>query len=341
MFQRFQKDIIDRYISLSRKSRVHMTVGPIDETVLNSMRAEMNSSRFTLPEIADFMNDVRLHAVVTVSVSATSTNPNSTPIIINILARTPADIPPELLLHRVALRMFVLKEYLNISRDTLVYWLIPCTVARTYPEGSHHVLPKHINGGYTYLTHPCSVTGVCPHTPRSDIYVYRYQEFPKVMLHETLHQSRLDTSAYSYWTQEVVNTLKKLCNISLDTTLLPNEAIVETWATLFQIVFLSNPHSSGIHFPLKTALRLEQDWGNKQAQRIIESTKKKPWTEESNAYCYVVIKSALLSNPDGFIRAANVGSGLVDYVFGALREKRTAIPKMNIKCFRMTLLGDL
>lgn len=341
MFQRFQKDIIKRCRALHQRASVNIQTGPIDKTVLDAIRAEMSSSnRFTLPELGGFLDDVRLHTVVTVTAGGVGTTTTTTPVIINIVARTPADIPPELLLERVALRICVVKDYLEIARDTLIYWLIPCTTARTYPEASQHVSPKHINGGYTYVTHPCTITGVCPHTPRSNIYVYRYQEFPKVMLHETIHQSRLDTSSHGIWTSEVINNLKKLCNISSETTLLPNEAIVETWATLFQIVFLS------LHYvPVKTALSLEQDWGNKQASRIIESTTRKPWIEESNAYCYVVIKSALLHNPDEFI-GARASANIVEYVFRALRdktyiEKRAATPKIKTNCFRMTLLGDL
>ena len=78
----------------------------------------------------------------------------------------------------------------------------------------------------------------------------------------------------------MVNTLKTMCNIAPETTLLPNEAIVEMWATLFQCVFVSMMFP-----PLQNIIAVEQEWGLAQARRIIESTKKKAWVEESNSYC--------------------------------------------------------
>lgn len=100
-------------------------------------------------------------------------------------------------------RAHLLHTYLQIKKP-LIFWIIPTTSPRRFPSPNQPVTQENINGGYTYLQ-------------GNTIYIYRQEDYPKVMLHEIIHHSAINsTSVY-------------------------NEAIVEFWAVLFHVLFISTP----------------------------------------------------------------------------------------------------
>jgi hypothetical protein len=77
---------------------------------------------------------------------------------------------------------------------------------RGFPQGGQDLGPEHVNGGYTT---PCSTHG---------IYIYRYEEHTRVLIHEMMHAACLDEQAWQ---------------------IPEREAMVETWAELILIALVS------------------------------------------------------------------------------------------------------
>jgi hypothetical protein len=77
---------------------------------------------------------------------------------------------------------------------------------REFPEAGQDLAAEHVNGGYTT---PCSTEG---------IFIYRYEEATRVLVHEMMHAACLDEHGW---------------------TIPHTEAMVETWAELILIALLS------------------------------------------------------------------------------------------------------
>ena len=77
---------------------------------------------------------------------------------------------------------------------------------REFPEEGQDLGPEHVNGGYTM---PCSTHG---------IFIYRYEEHTRVLIHEMVHAACLDEQEWS---------------------IPEREAMVETWAELILIALVS------------------------------------------------------------------------------------------------------
>ena len=79
----------------------------------------------------------------------------------------------------------------NINKE-ITYWFLPNEDNRSFPIEGNIVTPHSINGGYTYTT-------------ENDIYIYRYEDFCKVMIHELLHHSIIESN--TTWTDDQINNL--------------------------------------------------------------------------------------------------------------------------------------
>lgn len=365
------KEHLKRVVDDSAHVTCTVSYNPLDKNplLLDRMIGELGRSRFSLQQTRTFLSECRdnpaaLHVVCQIQDQGTTST-----ITLNVIVRNAHDLPPVLLLKRVLKRVYALKRLLDIPRETINYWLVPCKQHRWFPSRGD-VEPKHINGGYTYVSPTCNCisasdsvdNGTCVPQKSADIYLFRYQEFPKVMLHETLHHSRVETGDDMLRNRLAeIAFLKTYCNIDKDTLILPNEAIVETWAIIMHTLFVSLE----LGLPAKGLLEKEKEWGDRQAQRIVSSISKSKdhlWKEDSNSYCYVVIKAALLHNVDEFIvKSLSTGDGagtgtctsstnasvdMVSYILKALQNKeylakRASRRRIKTDSFRMSVYGDL
>lgn len=221
---------------------------------------------------------------------------------------------------------------LNITK-TFNIWFIPLSNKRLFPNESIQITVNNINGGFTYSS-------------GNDIYIHREEEFPKVILHEFLHHSFFDTS--NVWTTSDIDTLKNLFNISDKSNFIPNEAIIELWAEIFHLLFISNE----LDISFNNLYNDELKWGIYQTINLLkhkETLNLNEWNEKTNAYSYIIIKTILLNNLKQFIDLP------IPYNTHALTSfiiKSYEIFKNNFntqilhntqknKSLRMTIYGDL
>lgn len=174
-----------------------------------------------------------------------------------------------------------IKNLYNIQKP-LTYYISLNTAKRYFAKKGEVMQAKHINGGFT---NPYS----------NKIYIVRKQEYAKVMLHELLHHCR-HINKYD-WHPTFLARLKNHFNIHKECKFYPNEAVVETLAHLIYVC-LSAMHR---RMSFKMLLKKEKEYSCALAHRIIKMQNNKTWYEETNTYCYVILKSIFLCNFDRFI----------------------------------------
>ena len=305
------------------------TMNIFSESTREQLMVEMTGSNFKVQEAVSFIRETKWQtSVICESVT------------IHVLHRARdinADVPVSQV-QRVAWRVACMFRVLGMQ-GPMVYWFIPSLATKVFPEISRCVDKSHVNSAYTY-------------TDGHEVYIYRREEFPKVMLHEALHHSQFDTG--SRWEQPLLKRVFQKFSISPETKLRPNEAIVETWAELFHLAFIS--HEYNLDF--KKLYAMELQWSLQQARRIVSRQGGGgggigPWKEKTHAYSYYVIRSFFMFDPNAFVRIAREKKSIIRLraSYMDLAEKiadsrayRSAIREASVPkhaCFRMTLFGDL
>ena len=110
-----------------------------------------------------------------------------------------------------------------LKNKQMTIHLIPSPAKKIFKEDGI-MTSENINSGFTYVN-------------RNDIYIFRKEEFPKVVLHELIHH---DLNIHQdEFNEKNKRLLKEHFNICDDTTLILNETIIELWATILQLAFVS------------------------------------------------------------------------------------------------------
>lgn len=216
-----------------------------------------------------------------------------------------------------------LVKYFNMTKSFNIY-IVMAPYKRFFPAKKNMINVEHINGGFT------SILG-------NDIFIFRSEEFSKVILHEVLHHCPIVHS--EMWTNENIISLKKEFNINKSMQLIPNESVVELWATLMHCAFLS--FSYDMHF--SDILNVEKQFSIMQYNKIIKKQQyasDKIWNEYTNAYCYIVFKTIMLFN----LHKLDLLKLKPEYVTTFLIDNKNTIPKVTInktKSLRMMCTSDL
>lgn len=231
---------------------------------------------------------------------------------------------PHFMMIKSAKRIAAMCTIFSIPRFNV--YIIPVPIPRKFPSKGI-VSPDNINGGYTYIE-------------GTDIYIYRQEEWPKVLLHEFLHRTIADS--YSHWDHKKVATFKSLYNIHSGTPLLMNEAVIEALAIVYHMSFLSL--ELGLDF--KRLYTTEMQWTRQQVERMLLLQSKLPnqiWIEQSNAFAYIIIKYLLLKDITRFLKiqprdTKAVSELLLEQTLDVVASKKNSYVNASM---RMTVFGDL
>lgn len=223
------------------------------------------------------------------------------------------------------------KHYIDIV-------LLPIQEPRKKPIAGEKIEPMHVNGGYTYLT---------DHT----IYIYRLEEWPKVMLHELLHN--VPSLQNIAWKPDHIKQLYEEFRIDMSgcptdckTILEPTEAIIETWAIFLHTVFVSLETLSRDFTRL---LAEEIKWNDQQVAWILKKRHENHdgiWRENTHAFSYLVLRCILFHHLDDFLKMKLPYSGniLTDFIIKKWKSVQIEIIKLPYKkqnSLRMSRFGNL
>lgn len=239
------------------------------------------------------------------------------------------------LCQKVCRRVARLQRIFPTDPKDLTVWLFLTDAKRVLPE-SGHVHPRHINGGYTYLK-------------GNEIFVLRREEFPKVVLHEVLHHTKVHISE---WDPTALQKLYDTFNISADkcssrmdtcsTRLEPNEAVVETWAEIMHLKFITEEYG----VPFDSLYQRELEHAFQQSKKLLKHQERESpdWKEGTHSYSYIVLRTLLLLTFFEWSKRSYSTEALSDHLIRTFNTARVQqlIAKAKIKdnSLRMTLFGD-
>ncbi len=211
-------------------------------------------------------------------------------------------------------------KYFALSKNFNIH-LVLAPHKRLFPAMKKLINVENINGGFT------SVNG-------NDIYVFREEEFPKVILHEILHHSPVHSEV---WTKYQTDQLKLAFKISPNMRLVCNEAVVEVFATVIHCIFISFVYKQ----PLKKIINTEVHYSIHQSNKFLAKQRQLPsglWNEYTNSFCYIVFKTILLIN---FSKLTTLTP---EYITKFLIANKYTIPVLktdNNKSLRMMVTSNL
>lgn len=300
--------------------QIDIVTRPLDQSERKMLLGELTKSKFTIAELSAFIQS----SINVVVVSCEG-------VVFNCLEPGHGHgscVPLTTLEHTMRRVLCTLR--LCKDEKSMVFWIVPCDAAKEFPQQGKVVSAEHVNSGFTY-------------NEGNTVYIYRKEELPKVILHETIHHlCSIDSNLL--WKQEHLERMFTIFNIHRTTVLRPNEAIVEAWAELFHLAFVATHY--GMDFA--TLYEKELQWSLMQAKRILAKQGKTKWRENTYSYSYYVIKSLFMFSPDAFLQASDSGDmmkivTLAKKIFTSQEYIRaihkTVLPRH--KSFRMTQYGDL
>lgn len=275
--------VSQEWVARARENMGHNSLVEMVETLdrgeIETYQRELGASNYTLPEVGPFMaRCTKRHTFV------------MGPVRIQLLCRRVAgktlrgQIVRSLRRANAVLQMFAIAD---AKRFTVV--LVPTNRPREKPSEGDIVEPLHVNGGYTYV--------------RGDkIYIYRLEEWPKVMLHEILHH--VPELQGIRWGTAQLRTLYKTFEIDMQgcpdqcrTALEPTEAVIETWAIFLHTVFMA-VETGGDFVSL---LRDEISWGDHHIRWILKKKGAGEWREDTHVFSYIVLRGVLLHHLERFL----------------------------------------
>ena len=233
---------------------------------------------------------------------------------------------------KILLRLIAVSNYFKITHPIRI-WFIPCNIKRFFPKKKEPIDQEHINGAYTYTSN---------HT----IFVYRLDEFPKVFIHELLHNSILDTTIpeeqelYPLFSIDQTN-----CNTYCKTQLRVNEAVIEAWALMTHLQFVASESKKSFDDLLKDEL----EWSLYLCKKLKEYQEQiyPVWKEFTHSYSYIRLKTCILFFKDAFlkIKYPYTGKQIVNffkkYNFDPTFEKAIQNAKdFKSNSFNMTVYGN-
>jgi len=233
-------------------------------------------------------------------------------------------------------------------RAALVVNVVPSPAKRSFPPPGTPIGPEHINGGFTYVSGAAPGAGAA--AAPAEIYVLRREEFPKVVLHEILHHSRVhaDDAAWAPHRRALYahfNVSERGCSVACETDIRPNEAIVETWATVQQCAALSRELGA----PIGELLAAERDHALAVAARCerhrLTLAAGGEWQERTHAFSYIQLRAIILRDLPGFLEAAGApeydAAKAARWLLSAPPLARAAPTAHGADTLRMSLLGDM
>jgi hypothetical protein len=165
-------------------------------------------------------------------------------------------------------------QYLMIKSNKqipITIYLVLTKLNKQFPNKNKVIDITHANTGYTDLR-------------ENIIFIWRLEEFEKVLFHETLHFADMDSRDLKYdKLNSVIKIQGKECYY---------EAVTDYWAIFYYIIYLSLV----THREIKTLLELELGFIKNQAQQlynIMGLDKTKIIVQKTPAYSYYILKYML------------------------------------------------
>lgn len=185
-------------------------------------------------------------------------------------------------IQRIVKRVYNLSHYYN---RTFNIYLLLTPLKKSFNSNIYEPLNENnINSGFTYYK-------------GNSIYLIRLEELPKVLLHEIIHHNDLIHNKFKL---SNIKKLKECFKIDNKIDIDPNEGIIELWACLIHLYFISKEYNKDYYSLFKNELKYSLIKSN----QILNIQKKLPnnlWIDkDSNIFPYIIFKTIFLLYLDEF-----------------------------------------
>lgn len=171
----------------------------------------------------------------------------------------------------------VIKRGITIIKDKKIKITLLLSPAKKILETNKVLSPYNANSGFTFIS-------------SNEIFIFRKEEFPKVIIHELIHHDK-NIHSNNFKSENKQLLLSKF-NIRPDCKLILNETIIELWATIIHLSFVSKEYK----VDFKKLLQTELTYSLYKSHQLLELQKKQPqqlWFDKCNIYCYIIFKTIL------------------------------------------------
>lgn len=291
----------------------HVSFSPT-RTITNQERtswnAEILKSRFGLQQATEMLFHKEVYVI----------QANLHHVSVSFITNKPR--PPYSVLSKLRL---ALARVAMLRTEPLNYVILPCKEKRYWPLEGDYVKEENINGGFTYKT-------------GNDVFIFREEEFPKVMLHEALHHSVIDVPMLLDGVEQL---FRSTFNLSPNMILLVNEGIVEAFATLYNAQFVAADNNISWH----AIWSVEYNWIKKQALEVLRRMRSSEWYETTNSFSYMVIRwlcclqQGDIASLEELINARKPLLGFFERQIAKM-ESHSVSPLPPASSMRLTMFGD-
>jgi len=174
-------------------------------------------------------------------------------------------------------RVFLIKKLFNIKpEEHNNYYILLNPLKRKLPDKKgKSVGAVNVNGGFTYIN-------------SHNIYIVRKEDYEKVIIHELLHHNR--DIHFENWSNKNVEKIRDMCRIDNNQVLIPNEAIIETYAIIINVIFYSIENNMTF-VSFKKIIKEDREHNIKIAKKILDKQGNNKWYEKTHSYCYIVLRA--------------------------------------------------
>lgn len=176
---------------------------------------------------------------------------------------------------------------------------------------TNHVKEKEDNITLSAIHANTAYTHVC--SQKTEIFIFREEEWFKVFIHETFHNLGFDFSSLNI----KIAQKKLLKHFIIESKFELYETYNETWATFINLIFVSyfskkinnfeNLLNSEIIFSLYQCYKIFQHY-NLSYDDLFQN-KKQHFIEDTNIFCYYVLKSIMIFYINDFLKWCNDYNG--------------------------------
>ncbi len=269
---------------------------------IKPIKIDINKKEYDSGSLSEshFVDDKSRKALKKIKYSYTSEfNVLQSKIELNLLGPNSTNAQRKKSVNRIYKLLYFIISHSKMNLKTLKITLFLNNSDKKITKKYEILSPKHVN---TAVTYACATNG--------EIFLYRNEEWFKVLAHELMHSLCLDFSGLDI--KNLKDNFKKLFKI--DSNYEISESYAEFWATVINILFLSYGITSSYKsFKENVAMMLdiEKIFSLYQVTKILKYMKidgyenlidrHRLYEEKTNVFAYYIVKTILLYHYDDFL----------------------------------------
>jgi hypothetical protein len=273
-FLKMERSRINSFIEKNKNMYIELKLLKKNNNIYNKIKLYSDVDWVDITNVLDDLSN--LPNIYKFTWKTPHDNINNIDNIDNIMYIQTTDEQINKIVKRIKILIFI-NEYIkyktNNTNKISTIFLVLTNLKRFFPNKNELIRVNHVNGGYS-------------NSYKKIIFVWRYEEFEKVLLHEIIHYFNMDNRDI------IINTKLKING--------PHsyyEAITDFWAIIYHLIYLSLIKKVAI----KNLLELELTFIKNQAMILNDYFKLGNWDNIENisieqstpAFSYYILKYLL------------------------------------------------